>query len=211
MNTITLWSLGQLFPSGTSGGFGGGIVDLILYSGPVVKVVLLILLFFSILSWAIIFSKFRLIRLADGESRSFLRVFWEGKQFASIYAESKKLRHSPTAEIFRAAYEHQKAVDKKDKIIVGVNEFVSGKPVKVKTQKIDPKLESRRRKELAALRKKRSAGKVEKCLATLDKAAKSSENLVPIMIDCVRNYVTLGEICRVLRKEFGEYRATHSI
>jgi len=71
---------------------------------PVVKVVLLILLFFSILSWAIIFSKFRLIRLADGESRSFLRIFWEGKQFASIYAESKKLRHSPTAEIFRAAY-----------------------------------------------------------------------------------------------------------
>ena len=104
MNTITLWSLGQLFPTGTSGGFSGGIVDLILYSGPVVKAVLLILLFFSILSWAIIFSKFRLIRLADNESKSFLRIFWEGKQFASIFAESKKLRHSPTAEIFRAAY-----------------------------------------------------------------------------------------------------------
>ena len=104
MNTITLWSLGQFFPSGATGGFGGGIVDLILYSGPVVKAVLLILLFFSILSWAIIFAKLRLIRLADGESRSFLRIFWEGKQFASIFAESKKLRHSPTAEIFRAAY-----------------------------------------------------------------------------------------------------------
>ena len=104
MDTLTLWSLGQFFPMGKSGGFGGGIVDLILYSGPVVKIVLLILLFFSILSWAIIFSKFRLIRLADGESKSFLRVFWEGKQFASIFAESKKLRHSPTAEIFRAAY-----------------------------------------------------------------------------------------------------------
>jgi biopolymer transport protein TolQ len=104
LNTITLWSLGQLFPTGTSGGFGGGIVDLILYSGPVVKAVLLILLFFSILSWAIIFSKFRLIRAADNESKSFLRIFWEGKQFASIFTESKKLRHSPTAEIFRAAY-----------------------------------------------------------------------------------------------------------
>ncbi len=104
MNPITIWSLGQFFPSGTSGGFGGGIVDLILYSGPVVKAVLLILLFFSVLSWAIIFSKFRLIRLADNESKSFLRIFWEGKQFASIFAESKKLRHSPTAEIFRAAY-----------------------------------------------------------------------------------------------------------
>jgi biopolymer transport protein TolQ len=70
----------------------------------VVKAVLLILLFFSILSWAIIFAKLRLIRLADSESRSFLRVFWEGKQFASIFTESKKLRHSPAAEIFRAAY-----------------------------------------------------------------------------------------------------------
>ena len=104
MNTITLWSLGQLFPTGAAGGFGGGIVDLILYSGPVVKAVLLILLFFSIFSWAIIFAKLRLVRLADSESRSFLRIFWEGKQFASIFAESKKLRHSPTAEIFRAAY-----------------------------------------------------------------------------------------------------------
>lgn len=104
MDTVTLWSLGQFFPSGTGGGFAGGIVDLILYAGPVVKTVLVILLFFSVISWAIIFAKLRLIRLADGESRSFLRIFWEGKQFASIFAESKKLRHSPTAEIFRAAY-----------------------------------------------------------------------------------------------------------
>ena len=114
-------------------------------------------------------------------------------------------------EIYRAAYEHQKAVDKKEKIIVGVNEFVSEKRVKVKAQKIDPKLEPRRRKELAMLRKKRSAPKVGKCLSTLEKAAKSSENLMPIILDCVRNYVTLGEICRVLRKEFGEYRATHTL
>jgi methylmalonyl-CoA mutase N-terminal domain/subunit len=114
-------------------------------------------------------------------------------------------------EIYRAAYEHQKAVDKKEKIIVGVNEFVSEKRVKVKAQKIDRQLEPRRRKELAALRKMRNAPKVEKCLATLEKATKSSENLMPILLDCVRNYVTLGEICRVLRKEFGEYRPSHSI
>ncbi len=104
MNTIFLWSLGQLFPGAGSGGFRGSVVDLILYSGPVVKVVLIILLFFSILSWAIIFTKMRLVRLADQESRSFLRIFWEGKQFASIFAESKRLQHSPTAEIFRSAY-----------------------------------------------------------------------------------------------------------
>ncbi len=112
-------------------------------------------------------------------------------------------------EIYRAAYEHQKAVEKKDKIIVGVNEFCSGKQLQLKTQKIDPKLEPRRRKELAALRKKR--GNVDKHLATLKKAAGSSENLMPVIIDCVRNYVTVGEICKVLRKEFGEYRPSHSI
>ena len=112
-------------------------------------------------------------------------------------------------EIYRAAYEHQKAVDKKEKIIVGVNEFVSGKQPKVKTQKIDPRLEARRRRELAALRKKR--GNVDKHLATLKKAARGSDNLMPVIIDCVRDYVTVGEICKVLREVFGEHRPSHSI
>jgi len=102
--TITLLSWGQLFPGGMGSGFRGSVVDLILYSGPVVKIVLLILLFFSILSWAIIFSKLRLIRRADKESRQFLRIFWEGKQLSTIFADSKKLRYSPTAEVFRAGY-----------------------------------------------------------------------------------------------------------
>jgi biopolymer transport protein TolQ len=102
--TITLLSWGQFFPAGMGSGFRGSVVDLVLYSGPVVKVVLLILLFFSILSWAIIFSKLRLIRRADKESRQFLRIFWEGKQLSTIFADSKKLRYSPTAEVFRAGY-----------------------------------------------------------------------------------------------------------
>jgi methylmalonyl-CoA mutase N-terminal domain/subunit len=112
-------------------------------------------------------------------------------------------------EIYRAAYEHQKAVERKEKIIVGVNEFVSNKKLVLKTQKIDPKLEPRRRKELAGLRKKR--GNVDKYLARLKKAAGSSENLMPVIVDCVRHYVTVGEICKVLRGTFGEYRPTHSI
>jgi biopolymer transport protein TolQ len=98
------WSMGQLFGAGVTGGFRGGILDLVLYSGPVVKVVLIILLFFSVFCWAIIFSKLRLVRLAARESRAFLRIFWEGKQLSSVFAESKKLRHSPTAEVFRAGY-----------------------------------------------------------------------------------------------------------
>jgi methylmalonyl-CoA mutase, N-terminal domain len=114
-------------------------------------------------------------------------------------------------EIYHAAYEHQKAVDRKEKIIVGVNECVSDKKLKIQMQKIDPQLEPRRRRDLAALRKKRNAAKVTKCLMTLEKAAKGTENLMPIIVDCVRNYVTVGEICKVLRGTFGEYRANHSI
>ena len=110
-------------------------------------------------------------------------------------------------EIYRAAYEHQKAVDKKEKIIVGVNEFVSGKKPKLKTQQIDSKLEPRRRRELAALRKKRGSAD----LSRLEKAARSKDNLMPLIIDCVRHYVTVGEICKVLRRVFGEYRPSHSI
>jgi biopolymer transport protein TolQ len=110
--TFILWSLGQLFPMGVGGGFRGSVVDLVLYSGPVVKNVLVILLFFSIFSWAIIFSKFRLIKKADKESRAFLRIFWEGKQLSAIFAESKKLRCSPTAEVFRAGYVEMNKLNK---------------------------------------------------------------------------------------------------
>jgi methylmalonyl-CoA mutase N-terminal domain/subunit len=114
-------------------------------------------------------------------------------------------------EIYGAAYEHQKAVERKEKIIVGVNEFVSGKKPTLKMQKTDLKMEPRRRRDLAALRKKRNRVKVDKCLATLERASKCSENLMPILVDSVRNYVTVGEICKVLRGTFGEYRATHSL
>ncbi len=112
-------------------------------------------------------------------------------------------------EIYGAAYDHQKAVEKKEKIIVGVNEFVSDKPLKLKTQTIDPKLEPRRRRELAALRQKR--GNIDKYLTTLKKAAAGSENLMPSIIECVRHQVTVGEICRILRQEFGEHKGTQGL
>jgi len=114
-------------------------------------------------------------------------------------------------EIFRAAYEHQKSVERKEKIIVGVNEFVSDKPPKIETLQLDPRVEPRRRRELASLRKKRDATKAEKSLAALEKGAARTDNLMPLLVACVRNYVTIGEICRVLRGVFGEYRAKQSL
>jgi methylmalonyl-CoA mutase N-terminal domain/subunit len=114
-------------------------------------------------------------------------------------------------EIYRGACEHQRAVDAKERVIVGVNEYVSDRTVKVKARPMDPRVELRRRRELAAFRKKRNAGTVAKNVATLGKAAQSSENLMPPILACVRSNVTLGEICRELRSVFGEHRSSDTL
>ena len=86
------------------GGFRGEVWDLVIHAGPVVKIVLVILLLFSIISWAVILFKFREIRLARRENTAFLRMFWDGREISKIFSESKRLRHSPLAEIFRCGY-----------------------------------------------------------------------------------------------------------
>lgn len=86
------------------GGFRGEVWELIIHAGPVVKGVLLLLLLFSIVSWAVILFKFRVIRLAKKGNKAFLRMFWEGREMSRIYSDSKRLKYSPIAEIFRAGY-----------------------------------------------------------------------------------------------------------
>ena len=85
-------------------GFEGSVFELIANAGFVVKLVLLILLFFSVVSWAIIFFKLRMLRKADRETEQFLKVFWAKKDLSALYGESRKLRSSPVVEIFRAGY-----------------------------------------------------------------------------------------------------------
>jgi len=80
------------------------IVQMILHSGPIVRFVLLLLLFFSLTSWAIIFTKYRLMRKARKESAYFLDLFWSSRSLAESFAASKRLRYSPTARVFRIAY-----------------------------------------------------------------------------------------------------------
>jgi biopolymer transport protein TolQ len=85
-------------------GFEGSVFELIANAGFVVKLVLLILLFFSVVSWAIIFFKLRTLRKADRETEQFLKVFWAKKDLSALYGESRRLRSSPLVEIFRAGY-----------------------------------------------------------------------------------------------------------
>jgi len=109
-------------------------------------------------------------------------------------------------EIQESAYQYQKAVESKDQIVVGVNQYTVDEERPIKTLKIDPAIEQRQRDKLAALRASRDAEKTSALLAALEAAAQGSENLMPHFIACVENDVTLGEICGVLRGVFGEYR-----
>ncbi|MBW1740332.1 MAG: MotA/TolQ/ExbB proton channel family protein [Deltaproteobacteria bacterium] len=85
---------------------------MILHAGPMVRLVLLLLLFFSITSWAIIFTKYRFIRKARKESAYFLELFWNSPGLSEAYSASKHLGYSPVARVFRVAYVEHRKVNK---------------------------------------------------------------------------------------------------
>jgi methylmalonyl-CoA mutase, N-terminal domain len=110
----------------------------------------------------------------------------------------------PQREIAEASYRYQMAVDKKEKIIVGVNDFVTPeKPLDI--LQIDETVEHRQRARLQKLRADRSAAEVDRRLNALRKAAEGSDNLMPFIYDAVKAYATLGEICEAMRTVFGAY------
>jgi methylmalonyl-CoA mutase, N-terminal domain len=113
-------------------------------------------------------------------------------------------RGYPQREISEASYQYQLAVDKKEKIIVGVNDFVSDeKPLE--TLLIDETVAQRQVERLRKLRAERSGEEVTRRLGALRKAAQGTENLMPHIFDVVKAYATLGEICDAMRDVFGTY------
>ena len=111
-------------------------------------------------------------------------------------------------EIQEAAYRYQQAVERKEQIVVGVNEFTVDERTDIERLKVDPAIESQARARLAALRARRDNAQVSALLARLESAAKGTDNLLPPFVECVENGVTVGEICKVLRGVWGEYRPT---
>jgi len=105
-------------------------------------------------------------------------------------------------EIQNAAYRFQQEVEKKKEIIVGVNQFVDEKEPDVDILRIDPMLEERQKERVRVVRARRDAKAAATAMETLDRAAAGRDNLMPHIVDCVRAYVTLGEISDVLRKRF---------
>ncbi len=113
-------------------------------------------------------------------------------------------RGYPQREISEASYRYQVAVDKKEKIIVGVNDFVT-KEKPLDTLQIDETVAQRQAERLRKLRAERSSDEVARRLGALRKAAQGTENLMPYIFDAVKSYATLGEICDAMREVFGTY------
>ena len=111
-------------------------------------------------------------------------------------------------EIQNAAYTYQEAVEAKDAIVVGVNEFTSEGDVAVPIQRIDVSLEGRQVERLKALRLRRDAGVHAAALRAVEDTARDGGNLMPRILGAVESYATVGEIADVLRRVFGEYRET---
>src|SRR3954470_22923743 len=113
-------------------------------------------------------------------------------------------RGYPQREIAEASYRYQVSVDKKEKIIVGVNDFVA-KEKPLETLQIDETVAHRQADRLRKLRTERSSDEVSRRLAALRKATQGNDNLMPYIYDAVKSYATLGEICDAMRDTFGTY------
>lgn len=110
-------------------------------------------------------------------------------------------------EIADAAYQFQRAVDAGKRIVVGVNEFVNeDEKLDIEILKIDPQVEKDQVARVQKLRRERDNIRVSESLDALRKAARGDENLIPLILECVRAYATEGEIVQVFREVFGEYK-----
>lgn len=108
-------------------------------------------------------------------------------------------------EIARSAYEYQRAIENGEKIIVGVNKFTVEEGLSPEPFRIDDSIRKVQSEKLESLRCRRDSAKVVAVLSKLEETARGTENIMPIVIEAVENYCTLGEIADTLRKVFGEY------
>lgn len=109
-------------------------------------------------------------------------------------------------EIQEAAYQSQKAIEKGEEIVVGVNDYQIEEEIELEALNVDPRVEENQRKKLAELRETRDGERVSQLLGQLEGAARGDGALMPLFVECAENDVTLGEICGVLREVWGEYQ-----
>ena len=115
-------------------------------------------------------------------------------------------RGFPQIEIANAAYDFQQQIDRGEKVMVGVNKYVAEGKTPVDTLKIDEKVEAEQIRRLKEVKRTRDNRKVAQALNSLRAACQSSENVMPYVIEAVREYATEQEVCDVYREVFGEYQ-----
>ena len=109
-------------------------------------------------------------------------------------------------EIMKSAYECQLAIERKEKIVVGVNEFVSDSGVPTDILRVDERVGAAQIERLRQIRRSRDGRRVERALVLLRDAASGTENLIPRIQECVEAYASVGEISDALRSVWGEYK-----
>lgn len=112
----------------------------------------------------------------------------------------------PQREILDASQRYQREVERGDRTIVGVNEFVESEPQKIPILKIGPEVEAEQVARLSDLRKSRDPFKMAGAIEAVQEAAVCHENLMPYLVEAVKAKATLGEICAALKEVFGTYR-----
>ncbi len=114
-------------------------------------------------------------------------------------------------EIQDSAYRYQKEIEKGERVVVGVNKFQVDEQSPMDLLRVDPAVRVSQIERLKALKSERDSNKVKSILSDLRKAAEGSDNLMPCILDAVKAYATLGEICDELRGVFGEYQPVSTI
>lgn len=117
-------------------------------------------------------------------------------------------RGFPQSEIADASYQFQRAVETGDQKIVGVNAFTESSSEPIELLQIDESAQALQCDKLRALRARRDQAAVDQCLARLREAARGTENTTPLILDAVKAYATVGEICEAFRDVFGSYTET---
>lgn len=116
--------------------------------------------------------------------------------------------HYYQKEIADASYKRQREIENKEKIVVGVNDFIDGKEAPIEIFRPPVDTAAKQISKLKRLYERRNTGKVQEILREIKAMSTKSENLVPIVVEAVRRYATLGEICDVFRQAYGEHRET---
>jgi methylmalonyl-CoA mutase N-terminal domain/subunit len=117
-------------------------------------------------------------------------------------------RGYPQTEIANASFEFQKSVERGESVIVGVNKFTEQEEQPIELLQIDETAERKQVAQLTEVKRRRNAADVERTLNALRRAAEGTENTMPYILDAVRAYATVGEMCAALKDVFGGYTET---